>query len=165
MKGDRQLEAEIEALVERLKHEDLSSGNPEWLKPELLAITAARAARLRIELGIEGSFEFYGDKVRRTYELHRPKNRLKDVQAPKPEPPRFAEFLAVVFTKKRYREALLGDLDDQFQKDLANGMTLRRARVRYRGAVLNSIGPQLWAAAKRIGLIGILADYARRMLH
>jgi len=68
-------------------------------------------------------------------------------------------------TKKRYRGALLADLDEEFHRGLSSGMSVKRARMRYWAAALNSIGPQLWAAARRIGLLGILADYARRLLH
>lgn len=80
------------------------------------------------------------------------------------EPPRFAEFLVALLAKKRYRHGLLQNLDEDFQNDLAAGMTLRRAKRRYWAAALNSIGPQLWAAVKRFGLIGIVADYIRGKL-
>lgn len=81
------------------------------------------------------------------------------------EPPRAAEMIVGALTKKRYRGALLADLDEEFHRGLSSGMSVKRARMRYWAAALNSIGPQLWAAARRIGLLGILADYARRLLH
>jgi hypothetical protein len=34
---------------------------------------------------------------------------------------------------------------------------------RYWGRALRSIGPQLWALAKQIGIFGLIADYARRL--
>jgi hypothetical protein len=77
------------------------------------------------------------------------------------EPPQLAEFLVGLLAKKRYRAGLLQSLDDDFQNDLINGLSLRRAQARYWAAALNSIGPQLWAAIKRVGVIGILADYVR----
>jgi hypothetical protein len=80
------------------------------------------------------------------------------------EPPFVAEFLVGLCVKKRYRKALRDDLDEVFQRDLSNGMTVGRARLRYWAAALNSIAPQLWSAAKRVGFLGILADYARRLL-
>lgn len=80
------------------------------------------------------------------------------------EPPRWAEFLVCLTAKKRHRAGLLHCLDEDFQNDLAAGISLRRANRRYWSAALNSIGPQLWAAIKRIGVIGIVADYVRGKL-
>lgn len=84
---------------------------------------------------------------------------------PSKEPPAIAESLVGLCTKKRYREALLDDLDEVFQRDISSGVAVGRARRRYWAAALNSIAPQLWSAAKRVGFLGILADYARRLLH
>lgn len=84
--------------------------------------------------------------------------------SPRTEPPRAAELLVSWCTKKRYREALLDDLDEVFQCDLTKGMTVARAHLRYWGAALHSITPQLLEAAKRIGIFGLIADYARRLL-
>lgn len=85
--------------------------------------------------------------------------------SPRTEPPRIAELLVSWCTKKGYREALRDDLDEVFQRDLSNGLTVARARLRYWGGALHSITPQLLAGAKRIGIIGVIADYARRLLH
>jgi hypothetical protein len=81
-------------------------------------------------------------------------------------PPIVAEFLVGLFAKSpRHRNGLLQNLEEEFDSNLANGATVRRARRKYWAAALNSIGPQLLAAAKRIGIIGLIADYARRLLH
>jgi hypothetical protein len=80
------------------------------------------------------------------------------------EPPHLVEFLVGLFAKKRYRESLLQCLDQDFQKDINNGMSLRRAEWRYRAAAARSIFPQVCAAIKRIGVIGMLADYVRGKL-
>jgi hypothetical protein len=85
--------------------------------------------------------------------------------SPRTEPPQVAELLVSWCIKKRYRGALLDDLDEVFQRDLTKGMTVARARLRYWGAALHSITPQLLAAAKRIGIFGLITDYARRLLH
>jgi hypothetical protein len=85
--------------------------------------------------------------------------------SPKTEPPRVAEFLVSWCIKKRYRKALFDDLDEDFQRDLSKGITVARARLRYWGSALHSITPQLLALAKRIGIFGLIADYARRLLH
>lgn len=80
------------------------------------------------------------------------------------EPPHLVEFLVGVFAKKRYRESLLQCLDEDFQKDINNGMSLRRAKWRYRAAAARTIFPQVCAAIKRVGVIGMLADYVRGKL-
>ncbi|TLG78651.1 hypothetical protein [Methylocystis sp. B8] len=77
-------------------------------------------------------------------------------------PPALAEFLVGLFAKPKYRTSFLQCLDEDFRSDINAGMPLSRARWRYRAAALNSVGPQLWVAIKRIGVIGIVADYVRR---
>ena len=85
--------------------------------------------------------------------------------SPRTEPPGIPEFLVCLCcTKKRYRDKLLGDLDEDFQHDLSKGMTIARARRKYFGGAIRSIIPQLWAAAKRVGIFGFIAYYARRLL-
>jgi hypothetical protein len=80
------------------------------------------------------------------------------------EPPRIAEFLVGLFAKKRYRKAILSDLAEDFDSDLAAGMSVNHAGRRYWAAALNSIIPQALAALKRIGLVGLVFDYARRWM-
>ncbi len=80
------------------------------------------------------------------------------------DPPRLAEFFVGLLAKARYRASLLQCLEEDFRNDLAAGISLRRAKRRYWAAALNSIGPQLWAAIKRVGVIGIVADYVRGKL-
>jgi hypothetical protein len=92
-----------------------------------------------------------------------PRYRNALPQDQKVEPPIIAEFLVGLCAKHRYRNGLLQSLEDDFERDLAAGTTVRRARSKYWAAALNSIGPQLLAAAKRIGIIGLIADYARRL--
>lgn len=94
------------------------------------------------------------------------RNRSFQEGRPRPpnEPPWLAESLVGLFAKKRYRNAILRDLAEDFDCDLASGMSLRRARRRYRAAALNSIGPQALAAIKRFGLVGLVFDYARRWM-
>jgi hypothetical protein len=84
-----------------------------------------------------------------------------DVQ-PRPEPPSWAEFIVGLCVKKRYRNGLLQSLEEDFIKDIASGRSLRRARLRYWSAALRSVGPQLWAAIKRIGFIGAATEFAHR---
>lgn len=80
------------------------------------------------------------------------------------EPPLFAELLVGLFAKKRYRASLLQCLDEDFRNDIVSGISLRRAKWRYWAAAVHTIFPQLWAAIKRIGVIGIVADYVRGKL-
>jgi|GEM_PF-4905718 len=80
------------------------------------------------------------------------------------DPPRLAEFVVGLLAKTRYRASLLQCLEEDFRNDLAADVSLRRAKRRYWAAALNSIGPQFCAWIKRIGVIGILADYVRAKL-
>lgn len=80
------------------------------------------------------------------------------------DPPRLAEFFVGLLAKTHYRASLLQCLEEDFRNDLAADISLRRAKRRYWAAALNSIGPQFWAAIKRIGVIGVVADYVRGKL-
>ncbi|MGA8171689.1 MAG: hypothetical protein WB816_12785 [Methylocystis sp.] len=80
------------------------------------------------------------------------------------EPPLRAEFLVGLFTKERYRTALLQSLEEDFERDLATGISVSRAGQRYWAAALSSIIPQALAAIKRIGVVGVVFDYARRWM-
>ena len=82
----------------------------------------------------------------------------------KAEPPIIAEFLVGLFAKRRYRNGLLRDNKEDFESNLAAGMSVRHARWQYWAATLRSIWPQLKAWAKRIGIIGLIADYTRHFL-
>jgi hypothetical protein len=92
-------------------------------------------------------------------------NRTIPDSEKKAEPPIVAEFLVGLCAKRRYRSGLLQSLEEEFESNLAAGETKRRACRKYWAAALNSIAPQLLAAAKRVGIIGLIADYARRLLH
>jgi hypothetical protein len=73
------------------------------------------------------------------------------------------EFLVGLFAKKRYRNSILCDLAESFDRDLSAGMSARRAKRRYWAAALNSIGPQALAAVKRLGVWSLLIEAARRI--
>jgi hypothetical protein len=80
-----------------------------------------------------------------------------------PSPPALAEHLLLLLVKRRRAEALLGDFAELFQKDYAAG-GLRRARLNYWARALNSVGPLLWLAGKRLGIFAALAAAARKYL-
>jgi hypothetical protein len=99
---------------------------------------------------LEEAVKNYGSLAPKDLETNR-------VTLPITVPPQGAEFLLGWCTKKRYRQAVLDDLEEVFQRDLAKGMTVRRAKLRYLAATLHSITPQLIAAAKRVGIMGLIA--------
>ena len=66
-------------------------------------------------------------------------------------PPAFAEWLAVLIKAPAMRDAFVGDLEEEFQRDLAS-FGLNRARRFYWARTLRSIVPLLWHAAKRLGI-------------
>jgi hypothetical protein len=76
-------------------------------------------------------------------------------------PPKLAELLLYIFARAKDIDALAGDLEEYFERDRAEGMSLGRARRRYWGRTIRSIGPQMWQAVKRIGLFGLIANSLR----
>ncbi|WP_421724775.1 permease prefix domain 2-containing transporter [Bauldia sp.] len=77
-------------------------------------------------------------------------------------PPTLAEALLALATPTGMTEALIGDAEERFKSNVLR-VGARRARMLYRVAVLKSLGPLMWAAAKRIGLLAVLADAYRRL--
>lgn len=80
------------------------------------------------------------------------------------EPPRLAEFIAGLFAKECYKDYLSQCLEECFERDVKSGMSERRARLRYWAAALRSVVPMAVAALKRIGVLGLIIDAARRMI-
>ncbi len=81
------------------------------------------------------------------------------------EPPAFAEIIIGLIMDREPADALLGDLEEDFQADLNAGVSEKRAAWRYTVAAIRAVFPLILAAAKRVGLLGLVADYARRLLH
>ena len=77
-------------------------------------------------------------------------------------PPWLAESLLCIFARTKDIDALMGDFEEIFARDCASGMSQRRAIARYWARVLRSIGPQMWQAIKRIGLLGLIAAALKR---
>jgi hypothetical protein len=73
-----------------------------------------------------------------------------------------AEFLLCIFARTKDIETLMGDFEELFERDCAAGMPRRRALTRYWARVIRSIGPQMWQAIRRIGVLGLLAAAFRR---
>jgi DNA-binding CsgD family transcriptional regulator len=68
-------------------------------------------------------------------------------------PPEFARFLLLLVPKK-YRENLLGDLDEEFTTIVLPDYGARKARLWYWWQMIASIAPIVWAQVKRIaGLV------------
>jgi hypothetical protein len=78
------------------------------------------------------------------------------------QPPLLAEALLCMFARAKDIDALMGDFEEHFARDREAGMSQWRARVRYWARVLRSTGPQMWQAAKRLGLLGLIAAAMRR---
>ncbi len=75
-------------------------------------------------------------------------------------PPAFAELLISFLAPKNSVQALLGDLQEMFQKN-ADRLGEREARRKYRMQVAASLLPLLWHWLKRIGFFTVLVDYFR----
>lgn len=77
-------------------------------------------------------------------------------------PPPLAELLLCMFARGKDIDAIMGDFEEYYERDCANGINLRRAKFRYWGRVARSIGPQVWQTIKRLGLFGLIAAVLRR---
>jgi hypothetical protein len=78
-------------------------------------------------------------------------------------PPAFAELAISLLAPKNSAQALLGDLQEMFQKNAAR-FGEQQARRKYWLQVAGSLGPLLWHWLKRIGFFTILLDYFRSKL-
>jgi hypothetical protein len=76
-------------------------------------------------------------------------------------PPALAEWLVALIVPRRRADAVLGDLEERFQRDAAS-RGLRRARLRYWAEALRSVGPIVWIKAKRLGFLALVAEIWRR---
>jgi hypothetical protein len=79
----------------------------------------------------------------------------------KSEPPMLAEALLRLFVKRNIHDAILGDLQEDFAKNLKTH-GYRRARFMYWVETLRSMAPLVCSFAKRIGLFGFIAEMMRR---
>jgi hypothetical protein len=75
-------------------------------------------------------------------------------------PPASAALLLAFIAPKHSAQALLGDLEEMFQKN-ADRFGEDRARRLYWFEVARSIGPLVWQWVKRMGFITLLVDYFR----
>jgi hypothetical protein len=77
-------------------------------------------------------------------------------------PPRAAEFF-VALLAGRHRDAILGDMNEQFLRSRTR-FGISRARLIYWVDTARNVGPMLLEKAKKWGVIALLADAARRYL-
>jgi hypothetical protein len=74
--------------------------------------------------------------------------RISDAEDTDTNPPPVAEFLVALFANSRRRDAILGDMEEKFIKNLSRGK--KRAARLYWAEAIKSIGPQVWRRAKWI---------------
>jgi hypothetical protein len=79
------------------------------------------------------------------------------------KPPKMAEALFAIFSSKKSADAQLGDLQEMFEKD-SDRFGVQRARRFYWIRVFKSIMPALVLKLRKIGVFGIIVDYARTKL-
>lgn len=75
-------------------------------------------------------------------------------------PPGLAAFLLALIAPEKSAQALLGDLEEVFEKNIAR-FGERHARKIYWFEVARSMGPLLWRWVKRVGIFTFLVDYFR----
>lgn len=76
-------------------------------------------------------------------------------------PPASAALLLAFIAPKNSAQALLGDLEEMFQKN-ADKFGEDRARRMYWLEAARSVGPIVWQWVKRMGFITLLVEYVRR---
>jgi hypothetical protein len=76
-------------------------------------------------------------------------------------PPSLAEWLIALLVPQRRSDAVLGDLEEHFQRNIIS-RGLQRARALYWAETLRSIGPILWMKAKQLGVLALVAEIWRR---
>jgi hypothetical protein len=80
-----------------------------------------------------------------------------------PPPPAAGEWLLTLLIRGRRAEALLGDLEELYRRD-CDARGIRRASWLYWARALKSLGPLLWSAIKKIGIVAAVTEMARRYL-
>jgi hypothetical protein len=78
-------------------------------------------------------------------------------------PPALAELAISLLAPKNSAQALLGDLQEMFQKN-AHRFGEKQARRKYWMQVASSLAPLVWHWLKRIGFFTFLIDYCRSKL-
>jgi len=78
-------------------------------------------------------------------------------------PPQMAEWLFAMFAPRRSVGMQLGDLQEMYEKD-STRFGVQRAKRLYWTRVIRSTAPAIAQKVKKIGLFGIIADYARTKL-
>jgi hypothetical protein len=78
-------------------------------------------------------------------------------------PPVLGEALILMLCKKTRAEAVLGDLQERFEGDVAS-VGRHRAQCRYWFRTLRSVGPLLMAKLRNWGAIAALVELGRRFI-
>ncbi|MFK4382508.1 permease prefix domain 2-containing transporter [Bradyrhizobium sp. USDA 223] len=113
-------------------------------------IESARIERKKLRVMIEAAQEHL-DKVSQESATQRPKRS---------SPPASAAILLAFVAPKHSAQALLGDLEEMFQKNV-DKFGDRAARRMYWFEAARSVGPLVWQWIKRMGFITLVVDYVR----
>lgn len=79
------------------------------------------------------------------------------------KPPATAEFIAGLFATSKHKHALLGDLEEKFQKALDNGASRASAGRLYWSEMWRTIPPLAWIKIKQMGPIAAIIHAAKRL--
>lgn len=125
-----------------------------------LAIMLNTDIEWRIELA-RGEHEKVRARIRRLQEgLEREAEQVAPPPAKRSHPPAPAAFLLAFIAPKNSAQALLGDLEEMFQKN-ADRFGDSQARRMYWFEVARSLRPLVWQWIKRMGLVTLVIDYVR----
>lgn len=137
----------------------------ETVRNLILQIANEESKKVHQQLPAGGSKFFDVNKMAAPCQVSSTKNLEAPaaMDLPRVELPCFAEFIAGLLTKKRYREALLQSLEEDFNRDVSAGMSVRRAKLRYWASALHCALDQIWPALKRVA-IAFFFEAARRLI-
>jgi hypothetical protein len=79
------------------------------------------------------------------------------------KPPFIGEWLITLVTPSRKADAILGDMEERFQRELAE-RSLTMARLLYWARVTRSVGPLALTSIKKAGWIAAVAEVFRRFI-
>lgn len=128
-------------------------------KIEQLRLTAHELERHLARMGyVSGARKSRGTIVR-------PDAALGEAPKPRPAvppPPRVAWHLMATFLKPEHRQAMLGDVLEQYNDNVGRLGTKAARRIFWTDTIA-SILPIAWRAIKRIGIFALIAEKAGRL--
>ena len=94
----------------------------------------------------------------------KPQKRKGDRISERPGPPQRAEFVLYLVLNADDRDAIIGDLLEDYSERVLPRFGQRKADFWYTTQVLKSLIPLLWKRLRQIGKWAVIADLVQRVL-